>query len=349
MNILEFTPTVPHLFPRAKATLTEPLFSHRSDEFGQLFRRASELLKLMSYDCFHPLIAAGTGTWANELMVWNILPNARRGLTLVNGEFGARLYRQCCACRPDTVKLELDWGAPFDRDKLTACLDANPEIDWFFAVATETSCGMSNDLNMLDQLCRPRQIRLALDGVSAVGMAPELFTLTQPGVITASSGKALAALPGISLIFCDTALEFEPSRNIPDSLDITRLLAAESSPGMVRNTLGSPQLSCLAASLEELAAIPDYRAMHATYKQQIIEAFKRIDVEALPNSNSPMVTTFRRPHEPEWQRLNSKLNRNGIRLYSDPEYLKSRHLFQVATMGNITPTDIQLLIDTITS
>ncbi len=347
MKLLEFTPTVPHLFPKAEAALSSPLFSHRSDEFGELFLRASELLRMMSFDCFHPLIAAGTGTWANELMVWNILPNAHRALVVINGEFGSRLYRQCCACRPDTVKVEMDWGTPFDHDRINMFLETNPDIDWIFAVATETSSGMSNDVIMLDRLCRPRGIRLALDGISAVGMAPELFSLTQPGVITASSGKALAALPGISLVFCDTALEFKPSTNIPDSLDISRLMAAESTPGMVRNTLGSTQLSCLTAGLEELAAIPNYRAMHAGYKQQIIDAFKQIGIEALPDSNSPLVTTFRRPPEPEWNRLNSRLHSNGIRLYTAPEYLKSRGLFQVATMGNITPVDIQLLVDTI--
>lgn len=348
MKILEFTPTVPHLFPKARAALTAPLFSHRSSRFSDLFLRASGFLKALSCNNFHPVIAAGTGTWANELMIWNTLPNARRGLVIVNGEFGSRLYRQCLPCRSDTIALDLGWGMPFSGEEILACLDSHPEIDWIFAVATETSSGMNNDLTLLDQLCRPRRIRLALDGISAVGMTPELFTLTQPAVITASSGKALAALPGISLIFCDNAFEFKPSRPIPDSLDITRLIAAESSPGMVRNTLGSPQLSCLAASLEELSALPHYRDMHKEYKLQIIRSFAQIGIEALPVSNSPMVTTFRRPPESEWRQLNSRLNRNGISLYTDPEYLKSRGLFQVATMGNLTPGDIRALADAIT-
>jgi aspartate aminotransferase-like enzyme len=348
MKSLELTPTVPHLFPQARRALNEPLFSHRSDRFSELFRRTSELLTAMNGGRFHPVIAAGTGTWANELMVWNTLPHASCGLVLINGEFGSRLYNQCLPCRPDTIALEFGWGTPFDPETINACLDKHPEIDWIFAVATETSCGMGNDLEMLDRLCRPRHIRLAVDGVSAIGMAPELFNLSRIAVITASSGKALAALPGISLIFHDPSLEFRPSKTAPDSLNLLRLIAAESSPGMVRNTLGSPQLSCLAASLEELSAMPHYRDMHRGYKQQIIQAFARLGIEALPASNSPMVTTFRRPPEQDWRVLDAKLNRNGIHLYTAPEYLQARGLFQIATMGNITDDDIQHLIATVT-
>ncbi len=348
MKTLEFTPTVPHLFPEAAAALSEPLFSHRSNRFTETFRRTSERLKALSDGHFHPIIACGTGTWANELMVWNTLPHARRALVLVNGEFGSRLYRQCLPCRPDTLKLDLGWGIPFDRETIASGLETHPEVDWVFAAATETSSGMSNDLPMLDQLCRKRGIRLALDGISAVGMAPGLFQLTQLAVITASSGKALAALPGISLVFCDAALEFKPVDTIPDSLNMTRLIEAESAPGMVRNTLGSPQLSCLAASLEKLAALPHYRTMHESYKQRIIRAFAHIGIDPLPTANSPMVTTFKRPSEREWQSLNARLEQNGIGLYTGPEYLRSRGLFQVATMGNVTDGDIEQLVQTIT-
>lgn len=348
MKTLEFTPTVPHLFPEAAAALAEPLFSHRSERFTEIFRRTSELLKALSGDRFHPVIACGTGTWANELMVWNTLPYVRRALVLVNGEFGSRLYRQCLSCRPDTLKLDLGWGTPFDCEMIESILKAHTEVDWVFATATETSSGMNNDLPMLDRLCRERGIRLALDGVSAVGMAPGLFQLTQPAVITASSGKALAALPGISLVFCDAAFEFKYVDTIPDSLNIIRLIEAESAPGMVRNTLGSPQLSCLAASLEKLAAMPYYRNMHESYKQRIIGAFAHIGIAPLSVANSPMVTTFKRPPEREWQSLNTRLKQNDIGLYTGPEYLRSRGLFQVATMGNVTDGDIEHLVRTVT-
>ena len=65
MKTLEFTPTVPHLFPEAAAALAEPLFSHRSERFTEIFRRTSELLKALSGDRFHPVIARGTGTAAS--------------------------------------------------------------------------------------------------------------------------------------------------------------------------------------------------------------------------------------------------------------------------------------------
>lgn len=347
MKPLEFTPTVPHLFPAAHATLTEPLFSHRSDRFTELFRRTSGHLKHMCGNRLHPVIAAGTGSWANELMVWNILPHVERAAVVINGEFGTRLYRQCSACRIDTIPIELPWGDIYDLEIIEAVLKENPDIDCIFGVATETSCGMSNDLQALNDFLAPRGIRLCLDGVSAVGVAPEVFHLSQLAMLSASSGKALAALPGISIVFCDRSLLRPLPAGIPDLLDISKIIAAETSPGMVRNTLGSVLLSCLAASLDELSKLDDYPGMLRNHKNRIVESFKKIGIEKLPNSSSPMVTTFKRPPETQWESMLKALDDAGIRLYTSPEYLKARHLFQVATMGNVGDHDIDRLLQTV--
>lgn len=144
-------------------------FLHRSERFSSLFRATAGHLQRISGQRFHPVIAAGTGTWANELMVWNTAPGARRLLVVSNGEFGDRLLKQCRICRPDTIALKLDWGEAYDSEKIESCLAAHPDVDWIFGVATETSCGRANDIALLERIAGPRGIRIALDGVSAVG------------------------------------------------------------------------------------------------------------------------------------------------------------------------------------
>jgi len=157
----------------------------------------------------------------------------------------------------------------------------------------------------------------------------------------------LAALPGISLLFCDVSLENKSPAGVPDSLNLAKLIAAESSPGMVRNTLGSIQLSCLAASLDEIANKPDYREQMLAYKKQITAVFEEAGIHPMPGSSSAMVTAFHRPPEAEWRRLETALQRAGIRLYSSPEYLESRRLFQVATMGNFSSKQIDYLCNVV--
>ncbi|HCH85928.1 MAG TPA: hypothetical protein DFL85_10480, partial [Lentisphaeria bacterium] len=163
MRRLELVPTVPHLFPATLDAIREPLFSHRSERFSSLFRATAGHLQRISGQRFHPVIAAGTGTWANELMVWNTAPGARRLLVVSNGEFGDRLLKQCRICRPDTIALKLDWGEAYDSEKIESCLAAHPDVDWIFGVATETSCGRANDIALLERIAGPRGIRIALD------------------------------------------------------------------------------------------------------------------------------------------------------------------------------------------
>lgn len=341
-ELLAFTPTVPRLFPAARAALARPPISHRSLPFGTLLDTVRSRLRALAMDRYHPVIAAGTGSWANDLMVWNILPRCRRALVLVNGEFGERLYRQCQACRSDTLRLELPWGTPYDRGRLAEGM-AGTNADWIFAAATETSCGMDNDLTLLDELAGIHGMRLALDGISAAGVRPELFACRHAACISASSGKALAALPGIALLFLADGWRPEAAAGIPDSLDLTQIVAAEGSPGGVRNTLGSPQLACLDASLEALATADDYPGRLNACKRRVVEAFAAMDVVMRAGSTSAMVATFHRPEANRWRRLLAVLEQAGIALYVEPEYLNRRGLFQAVTMGDVTDAEIDRL------
>ena len=347
MRRLELVPTVPHLFPATLDAIREPLFSHRSERFSSLFRATAGHLQRISGQRFHPVIAAGTGTWANELMVWNTAPGARRLLVVSNGEFGDRMLKQCRICRPDTIALKLDWGEAYDSEKIESCLAAHPDVDWIFGVATETSCGRANDIALLERIAGPRGIRIALDGVSAVGLAPELFKHGCVRVVTASSGKALAGLPGISILFLDNAVKPAASENRPESLDLAKLIAAETSSGMVRNTLSSMQLMALESSLRSIGGCIEYTERIGKLKTRAVEGLRKIGIEPLPGSNSPMVTAFRRPPEPRWSSMLKAWESAGVDVYFRPSYLEERQLFEIAAMGDLHPEDIDRMLDAV--
>ncbi|MBS1370308.1 MAG: aminotransferase class V-fold PLP-dependent enzyme [Lentisphaeria bacterium] len=344
MRRLELVPTVPHLFPATQEAIREPLFSHRSERFSALFRSTASQLRKISGERFHPVIAAGTGTWANELMVWNIVPGARKVLVVSNGEFGDRLLKQCRNCCPGTIALKFEWGEAYDRARIESCLAAHPEVDWIFGVATETSCGRANNIALLDEIAAPRGIRIALDGVSAVGLAPELFRHDSVHVVTASSGKALAGLPGISIVLLDGGVKPAASENRPESLDLAKLIAAETSSGMVRNTLSSMQLMALESSLRSIGDCVDYSARIGSLKERAVNGLRKLGIEPLPGSNSPMVTAFHRPPEPRWSRMLRAWEEAGVDVYHRPCYLEERQLFEIAAMGDLHEEDIDRML-----
>ncbi len=347
MKRVELVPTVPHLFPATRQAILEPLFSHRSERFSELFRKTTGHLSRICGERFHPVIAAGTGTWANELMIWNTAPAARRPLVISNGEFGDRLTRQCRICRPDTVVLKLEWGAAYHREQLETCLAEYPDVDWIYGVATETSCGRSNDVALLNQIAAPRGIRIALDGVSAVGLAPELFEYECISVVSASSGKALAGLPGISIVLWGEGLEPAACGNRAESLNLAELIAAESASGMVRNTLSSMQLMALEASLDTLGDCSEYLSRVRDLKARAVEGLRELGIEPLPGSTSPMVTAFRRPPEARWKRMLDAWGAAGVDVYYRPTYLQERQLFEIASMGDLSLEDIERMLDAV--
>ena len=165
--------------------------------------------------------------------------------------------------------------------------------------------------------------------------------------MTASSGKALAGLPGISILFLDNAVKPAASENRPESLDLAKLIAAETSSGMVRNTLSSMQLMALESSLRSIGGCIEYTERIGKLKTRAVEGLRKIGIEPLPGSNSPMVTAFRRPPEPRWSNMLKAWESAGVDVYFRPSYLEERQLFEIAAMGDLHPEDIDRMLDAV--
>jgi len=76
---------------------------------------------------------------------------------------------------------------------------------------------MLNDIEMLKRLARRHDLKLCLDCVSAIGAIP--LDLRGVYLATGASGKALAAFPGLSVVFHNHHVNAEPTR-VPRYLDL---------------------------------------------------------------------------------------------------------------------------------
>lgn len=165
--------------------------------------------------------------------------------------------------------------------------------------------------------------------------------------MTSSSGKALAALPGISILFLDNAVKPAASKTRPESLDLAKLIAAEASPGMVRNTLSSMHLMALESSLRSIGDGIEYTERIIKLKTRVVDGLQKIGIEPLPGSNSPMVTAFRCPPDPRWSSMLKSWESVGVDVYFRASYLEERQLFEVATMGDLHMEDIDRMLDAV--
>lgn len=334
---VELVPTVAEFFPATKKALRERPFSHRSERFASLFRASRERLAELSGERYASILACGSGTWANEMMVWMFAPAAKKPLVLTNGEFGNRLAAQLSACRRDAGIADFGFGNPIGEARLRKVLEENPAADLIFCVACETSWGGLTDLRMLSRVARERGITICLDAMSAVGFSPEIFSFPNIVAISASSGKGLVALPGIAVLFIDSGKEI-PAAPRPRIFDVREYFAAAENDAPL-NTLSSVPLNAFHASLGEILALGTgtYRRRLTEIKSRLIRCAGTFGVMPFPHSDSPMITAFRAGGNAE--KFLAALGKRGFSAYTQPRYLRERGLFELAVMGDFRPQD----------
>ncbi|MBM3986310.1 MAG: aminotransferase class V-fold PLP-dependent enzyme, partial [Planctomycetes bacterium] len=200
-----------------RAAAARPWVDHRGPEFLQAFEDVRERLSDLAGGADVALFT-GSGTLANDVVAWTLAADRtlRRGLVLVNGEFGRRLAAQAARAGLEAQVLAWDWGQPWDLAAVERALDATPRPDWVWAVHLESSTGMLNEIPALLELARTRGVRACLDAVSGLGAVP----LDLSGVHLASgvANKALGGVAGLSCVFAARgALEGVDGGRVPST------------------------------------------------------------------------------------------------------------------------------------
>jgi aspartate aminotransferase-like enzyme len=299
-----------------RQAFVRPPISHRSVEFVQRFEAIRARLSVLTGA---PQVALfqGSGTLANDVVASSM---DGPGLILVNGEFGARLVRQAQAWSLPVRVLEWPWGSPWDLSQIEAEL---ADVSWIWGVHLETSTGFLNDIGALRALAARHQVRLCLDCVSSLGAAP--LDLSGIWLASGSSGKALGAYAGISMVF---AGDFRSTRAVPEYLDLSAALHTEGS----RFTFSSPLLMALETALE----IPrDYAPLGDLVRTKL--RARGLAPMADGVHAAPTVTTF----VPPTQGFPELCRSLGYWIGGESSYLTRRGLTQVANMGAVGADHIE--------
>lgn len=301
-----------------RSAFHEAPVSHRSTDFLQRFESVRARLGRLTA-APHVAMFQGSGTLANEAVASCL---SGEGLILVNGEFGRRLAQQAERWNLPIRVLEWPWGVAWDLDQVR---DHVGSAKWIWAVHLETSTGMVNNVSALKQIARETGARLCLDCVSSLGSVP--LDLSDVWLASGVSGKALGAYSGLSFVFASEL----PRRNghvVPSYLDVAETIRTEGP----RFTFSSPLLYALERALELEYDYPRLgRLVRAGLRNAHIEPLVTGDDAA------PTVTTFSAPKPGFLDRCREL----GFALSGDSDYLASRNLVQIATMGAVSPLHIE--------
>ncbi len=332
-RVSSFLPGPVPVHPEVSRAFAAPAISHRSAAFhaqlAQVKKRLCDLVGLPNVQ-----LLVGSGTLANDAVGAQLSLLPGRGLVLSNGEFGERLIEQAGRFGLVFTPLRSAWGGPLPLDEAVRWIDAEP-VEWIWAVHCETSTGVLNDLPRLAGLARERGVKLCVDAISSVGNTA--VDLSGAWLATATSGKGLAAYPGLGLVFHRD--EVEPSPRLPRYLDLG-LWARE---GGVPFTSSSNLLAALGRALEIGEAEGGRRALLAAELRPRIERLG-FHCPAPREIAAPWVLTFVPPKGTCAFALGERLEEEGFLLSYRSGYLVRRNWLQVCLMGEHAPPALDALL-----
>ena len=351
--MLLLNPGPVNLTERVRRSLLQADLCHRESEFYDLQDEARTRL-LAVYDLdpvrWQAVLLTASGTAAVESMVAALVPDGGRVLVIENGVYGERIAQICARYRVPLARWIGSWRVAPDLDAIAARLDAPGTGGRFTHLALvhhETTTGRLNDLPAFCRLCRTRDVKLLLDGVSSFGAEAIDFSEPSLDAVAATANKCLHGVPGAAFVIVRRdSLATAASRTF--YLDLGRLAVLQDQ----RGTPFTPAVHAyyaLVEALKEYAEEGGRTARHARYAglaAQVRAGLERHGIRSLlPSGESSVVlSAYHLPGGMAYSVLHDVLKARGFVIYAGQGDL-SKTLFRISTMGNLTAQDMQCLVD----
>ena len=193
-----FTPGPTPLLPAAQFAMAAADMHHRTPEFRALFQKVLGQLKVFVGTQNDVLLLASSGTGAMEASVSNLTSPGDRVLVLTAGKFGERWVDlvKAFGCLADVV--EKPYGQTFEIAEVKAAL--KPEHKAIYMQASETSTGVSHDVEAVARLVKGTDMLLIVDGIT--GLGTQTFDVDGWGIdiLIGGSQKAVMIPPGLAYL-----------------------------------------------------------------------------------------------------------------------------------------------------
>jgi len=318
-----------------KRALNQQAVSHRSQEFKKDFQVfKSKLCDLTNSKNVE--IMMGSGSLANDAVAAQLSLENGRGLILSNGEFGERLIDHATRAGLNFRTITSKWGDVFNYHEIENALKEEPQITWLWAVHSETSTGVLNELNTIKKICAESNTKLCIDCVSSLGTVP--VDLSSVYLATGVSGKGIASYSGLAFVFYNHTIG--SSNSIPRYLD----LGYYADSGGIPFTMSSNLAYALGESLRVLDPKNRYEKIDQLSKM-IRENLSDLglDVVADDRHATPGLITISLPDRLNSANIGEILQDEGYLLHWRSKYLLDRNWIQIALMGNYSIDQIKPL------
>ena len=192
------TPGPTPLLPSAVRAMGAADLHHRTAEFRAAYSGViADLHYFMGTDNGIALFAS-SGSGAMEAAVSNLFSPGDKVIVCAAGKFGERWVQMAQAFKLETVVLAKPYGESVLPAELEAMLRQHPDVQGVLVQATESSTGISHDVQSMGRIMAATDAILVVDAITGLGSSILEIDEWALDVVIGGSQKSLMIPPGLA-------------------------------------------------------------------------------------------------------------------------------------------------------
>jgi len=235
---------------------TKPMMGHRESRFTDLYTSIiGKLEKFFEITKYHVYVHTASGSIWMDIAGRNLVRD--KALSATCGSFSERMHKTLINCDKEADKLAVEWGKATKADEIMDAL-AKDNYDCLTVVHNETSTGVRNPTVEIGERLKKEftDTMYVIDAVSSLGGDIILPEKNNADLIFASTQKAFAQPPGLSIAFISPEA-VEKARMITGRGQYTDLVALVDYYQKKNQTPTTPAVSLLQALDLQLSKMLD--------------------------------------------------------------------------------------------
>ncbi len=192
------TPGPTPLYPPAARAMAAADVHHRTGEFIEIYRGVIDGLRYFMGTESGIALFAASGSGAMEAAVSNLFSPGDKVIVCTAGKFGERWARIARAFGLDTVVIEKPYGESVKPEQAAQALAANADAQGVLIQATESSTGISHDLEAIGKIVAETDAVLVADAITGLGTSVLKIDDWGLDAVIGGSQKAVMIPPGLA-------------------------------------------------------------------------------------------------------------------------------------------------------
>jgi len=316
---------------------------HRTPQFGEIFERVRGGLKELFGTQNDVLVLSSSGTGAMEASVVNCFSPGDEVLVVNGGKFGERWGKLAVTYGLEPIELKVEWGRPVRVEAVAQAMSDHPDLRGILVQGSETSTTTCHPVEEIARLTRDKDILLAVDGITAVGVYQLPMDRWGIDILVTGSQKAMMLPPGLAAIsLSDRAWARAESVEQPRFyFDLLKERAGQAK----NSTAYTPAISLIYGLDESLAMMREEGFAELYARHDRCARATRAGVEALsmrllsPEAPSPAATGVFVPDGIDGKQLHGYLrDEMGVAFAGGQDQLKGK-ILRIAHIGYIDVFD----------